>query len=696
MTAIQANLDTDTRNSLELLYHISREIANTIDLPTLIERILVLSIENIGAQNGSIIVLDEAGNLVISTLIINGKVVPSTIEEMKITLDQGFAGWVVNNQEAALIPDTSNDNRWLRRPDDAEGATGSKSVISVPFLARDEVVGVITLVHSQTDFFKEDHQSLIQAIADQSAIAVLNARFHTDTLRQARVMTALAESAIAITGSLNLEEVLQRILEQISQAFDTEAVSLALINKDENSLSYSASTLGKGRSPVGLCLDIGEGIAGWVVENNAGVIIPVANEDHRFSPRFDQETGFQTKAIACVPIFSEGEIIGVLEALNPEKGAFESDAIRVLQGISSLAGTAILHAQLFEALQEAHKRYYDLFEGSFCGVLLTDWSGRILEANQCSVRMSGFNKEELNGTAIDNLHVPDLEALGDNYQLTSGERKISYESTLHTKTDSSVPITANVQVVSVKGKEYLQWIFNDITERKELEQLQEDLLSMIYHDLRSPLANVLSSLDMIMTMVDFDDEIPSIQNLFTIAMRSTKRIQRLTASLLDINRLEAGQPIVSLSTARIEEVLGESLEELKPIFINKKIDQCLEIVDPLPQLTINEEMIQRVVINLLENAIKYTPSLGTIILGACINDGEIQVWVQDTGPGIPEEFLQSIFDKYTRMHRKGKRQGYGLGLAFCRLAVAGHGGKIWAENIPEGGSRFTFTLPILV
>jgi PAS domain S-box-containing protein len=601
----------------------------------------------------------------------------------------------MENREAALIPDASVDDRWLQRPDDTQSETGSKSVISVPFLARGQVVGVITLVHYQTDFFKENQRSLIQAIADQSAIAVLNARFHTDTLHQARVMTALAESAAAITGSLNLEDVLQRILEQISQAFNSNAVSLALIDKDKKSLSYCASTLGDEYNPVGMCLDFGEGVAGWVAENCEGVIIANPYDDSRFSPSFDQKTGYQTEAIACVPIFSEGEIIGTLETLNPETGSFERDALRVLQGISSIAGSAILHAQLFEALQEAHRRYYDLFEGSFGCILLTDQSGKIIEANQRTVQLSGISKDALYGTPIDKLHIVDLETLGENYQLIPKERMLSYESTLQTMDGASVPIITNVQQVSVEGKEYFQWFFSDITERKELEKLQEDLLSMIYHDLRSPLANVVSSLDMISTMVNFDDEYPNIQSLFTIAMRSTKRIQRLTASLLDINRLEAGQPVISKSLTKIESVFGDALEELQPIFENKKIKISLEIAEPLPKLLINEEMVQRVVINLLENAIKYTPKLGSIHLGAQIKDQNIQVWVQDTGPGITEEFLPRIFDKYTRLHRKGKRQGYGLGLAFCRLAVTSHGGSIWAENIPNVGSRFTFTLPMI-
>lgn len=692
----QGKNQTGTRASLELLYHISREIATTINLPTLIERILVLSVENIGAQNGSIFVVDEAGNPVISTLIIHGKLLPISTERIQATLDKGLAGWVMRNQEAVLIANTSKDSRWLHRPDDAKEASGAKSAISVPFLARDQVVGVITLVHTQPNFFQEDHRALIQAIADQSAVAVLNARFHADTLRKARVMTALAESATAITRSLHLQDVLQCILEQISLAFSTEAVSLGLINEDKRSLTIYASTSEVDYRPVGMKINYGEGIPGWVAAHGTAYTVPNTFEDEAFSPDFDQEAGFKAEVVACVPIFSEGEIIGVVEAVNPKMGRFEADALHVLQGISSLAGTAIRHAQLYEILQETHKRYYDLFEGSISSILLTDLAGKILEVNQQTATLSKYSKKELDGLQIACLHKPDWEALGEDFESLCDEKTISYESILITKTKTEIPVRVNVQPVLVRGTSYLQWDLHDISERKALELLREDLISMIYHDLRSPLGNVLASLDLITNLLNFEKESPEIRNLFDIAMRSTNRIQRLTASLLDINRLEAGQAVLDLAPARIEALLDSCLEELKPILVNKKIDIHVETDQTMPEVMINIEMMGRVVINLIENAIKYTPQAGEIRVGAQLDGGEIRIWVEDNGPGIPEEHLQRIFEKYTRLPAKEKRKGYGLGLAFCRLAVAGHGGKIWAETIDKGGARFTFTLPIQV
>ena len=147
------NHGLDNRTSLELLYHISREIANTLDFSILLERILSLSIQKIGAVNGSIIALNELGCPVASTLIINNVVVDYSTENLQTTLDNGLAGWVVRNRQAVLIPNTSEDARWLHRPDDDTDATGPKSAVSAPLMIQEQLSGVITLFTLNPIFF---------------------------------------------------------------------------------------------------------------------------------------------------------------------------------------------------------------------------------------------------------------------------------------------------------------------------------------------------------------------------------------------------------------------------------------------------------------------------------------------------------------------------------------------------------------
>lgn len=683
-----------TRSSLELLYNISRELATALDLRTVLQRVLFLSMHNIGAISGSLIALDDNGQPFESAILYGSQVFERTNQQLRATLDYGLAGWVTRQRQAVLMPDTSQDERWLRRPDDAPDRTGPKSALSVPLLVRDRLVGVMTLVHPEPGSFTLDHLALIQAIADQAGIAVLNARLYAESQRQARVMTAVAESAGVITASLHLDEVLQRILEQISQALNTEAVSLALIDQQEEVLEFRAATGGKGQSIVGLRLEMGKGISGWVAREGRGVVVPDVNEDPRFYAEIDKITGFETKAIACAPIRSRGQVLGVLEAVNPVDGFFDPDALLVLTGIGSLAGTAIRHAQLFEQLQAAHQRYRELFEDSIDPILITDWNGHIVEANRQAESMTDFRDDAMRRLRVSQLHQLDDEKLGATFENLASGDTLSYESTLQTRTGREVPIQVNVRQVDIDNVPHLQWILRDITERKNLETLRNDLISMIYHDLRSPLANIVSSLDVIISISSMEED-PTLKSLLEIALRSTERIQRLTNSLLDISRLEAGQPIVDLKPTDPKSMMQEVIEALAPIAKNKEQRLDLNLPAETPLVLADGDMIRRVLSNLVENAIKFAPAGGLVSAGAK-RDGEwVQMWVEDNGPGIPKSEHESIFDKYTRLHAKEGPKGIGLGLAYCRLAVEGHHGRIWVESNPGEGSRFAFTLPVI-
>jgi len=689
------NISERFQSSLELLYHISHEIASTLDLPTVLQRVLLLSMRNIRASSGSIFALDDGGNPVASAIIHETQIIERDTAELDAFLEKGLAGWVIRQRQAVLIADTSEDKRWLQRPiDSPTNVLRSKSVVSVPLIAREQISGVITLAHELPNYFNLDHLELIQAIADQASIAVLNARLYSESQRQARVMTALAESASAITASLDLDDVLQQILDQSNQALQVEAVSLAMINLQSKEIEYLASTSKKKHNVTGTRLKLGQGVAGWVAREGQGVIIQNTDEDPRFYGKIDQDTGFDTRAIACAPIRLQGEVIGILEAINPHKGYFDGDALLVLTGIGSLAGSAIRHAQQFTDLVSAHQRYRDLFEDNINSMLISDWKGLILEANRQAVYLSGYDPDTLNHLTIDQLHELDRQQLGERFKLLKSGATITYESVIQTQSGVEIPVEVRVHSIQIDESSCIQWVFRNIQERKELEQMRDDLLSSIYHDLRSPLSNVVSSMDVLATMLSLDEGNPAIQSLFNIAVRSTERIQRLTNSLLDINRLEAGQPIVNLQPVQPESLVQDALDAVSPIAKNKNQQIEADVADELPLVTIDADMIRRVLINLTENAVKFTPPQGEIRIGASIEEAYVRMWVEDSGPGIPTEKRQSIFDKYTRLHGRGGPAGFGLGLAYCRLAVEGHGGKIWIEDASTSGACFVFTLPI--
>jgi signal transduction histidine kinase len=257
-----------------------------------------------------------------------------------------------------------------------------------------------------------------------------------------------------------------------------------------------------------------------------------------------------------------------------------------------------------------------------------------------------------------------------------------------------LPVEVHVSQIRINKEICLQWIFKDIEEEKKIIQLRNDLSAMLYHDLRSPLANIVSSLDILSNLLPFSES-ESLKSVFEVAKRSTERMQRMIDGLLDINRLESGQQITQKQSVIFTQIIEEAIDVVQTVAGNKEIEIVKEMDGAFPNVLIDSDMIRRVIINLLENSIKFSPNKTTIRVGLKKEKGFLQFSVEDQGAGIPDGLKEEIFGKYVRVKQNYSNKGFGLGLAFCKLAVEAHGGTIWVENIPQGGSRFVFTLPLI-
>lgn len=228
---------------------------------------------------------------------------------------------------------------------------------------------------------------------------------------------------------------------------------------------------------------------------------------------------------------------------------------------------------------------------------------------------------------------------------------------------------------------------------RQIEQLRRDLTAMTYHDLRGPIQNVYTSLTALERMSARNGDAMGSE-MVRLAMRSSRHMARMVKSLLDIERLEEGRAVVNKRETTLANVVEEVVDLCRQLA--EEAEQTLDgsYPDDLPTLLIDPDMITRVLINLVENAIKHTPSGGSIHVGARMTREGVCLTVRDSGPGIPRKFREEIFDKYFRIKHQDAPSGVGLGLAFCRLAVEAHGGRIWVESEPGSGATFAFTLPV--
>ncbi|MGD8622349.1 MAG: GAF domain-containing protein, partial [Anaerolineales bacterium] len=513
-----------TKASLDLLYSISRELTAQLNLRELLQRILQLTLEAVDAPAGSILVIDERGEVTEGTVAYGGRVHDHTADQLRDTYEQGLAGWVVENREAVLIDDTLNDPRWLQKPEQQEEEE-TRSAISVPLVARDRVVGVMTLGRRKPGHFMQEDLALASSIADQAGVAVNNAHLYAVSQRQLQAMKALSETARAITSSLEVGEVLQRITEQTMKSLDVEAASLALIEEETDELVFRVASGRSADQVVGTRIMRDQGISGWVVQNEQPLFVKDVQSDPRFYPDIDERLGFETRVMACVPVQVQNETIGVLEAINPSSGILLPEHVDLLTGIARLAGTAIFHAQLFEQTQSARQRYASLFEDSIDTILISDLDGTITDANRRAESFLGYTHDQLLGKVIFELHEPERSRLPDDLRELETVAAVSYDSQAIHRTGRKLPVEVHVKRIRIGSVSFLQWILRDISERLELAELRTDLTSMIFHDLRSPIGNIISSLEVLQATIMDDDE--TIQSVLSIAMRSSRRASRL-------------------------------------------------------------------------------------------------------------------------------------------------------------------------
>ena len=225
--------------------------------------------------------------------------------------------------------------------------------------------------------------------------------------------------------------------------------------------------------------------------------------------------------------------------------------------------------------------------------------------------------------------------------------------------------------------------------RAEAERLRNALLSSVSHDLRTPLATIMGSASSLLENGTHFQR-GTWQDLLQSILDEAERLNRLVGNLLDMTRLEAGTLAVKKEWLPLEEIVGTALARMEKRFGNRPI--TTHVPADLPLVHIDGLLIEQVLINLLDNGLKYTPRGSGIDISASVSDGAVLVEVADRGPGFSPGEEERIFDKFYRGQTADSR-GVGLGLAICRAIVEAHGGKIWAGNRPGGGAVFRFTLP---
>ena len=229
----------------------------------------------------------------------------------------------------------------------------------------------------------------------------------------------------------------------------------------------------------------------------------------------------------------------------------------------------------------------------------------------------------------------------------------------------------------------------------ELERLRQDTIDLIVHDLRHPISSIFGAIK-ILEMVLPEEVLRANQQLLNIANLNCDQLQIMVDSLLDVARMESGDEQLKLSSTNLQQVVMDTIKRVNIVADMENVTLQPIFPDDLPLINADEEKLGRVLVNLVNNAIKYSPSGSQVVITVKVQDDQVITKIIDNGPGIPPKDRKKIFDRFAQLSSGATRSsGFGLGLAFCQLAIEAHGGRIWVESGDEGvGSQFIFSLPL--
>lgn len=238
------------------------------------------------------------------------------------------------------------------------------------------------------------------------------------------------------------------------------------------------------------------------------------------------------------------------------------------------------------------------------------------------------------------------------------------------------------------------YVYRDITKETEVDRMKSEFIATVSHELRTPMTSIKGSLGLVLGGAS--GELPAdARDLLTIAQNNTDRLIRLINDILDISRIEAGKMEIRRVPLSVADAVKRAVQEMDGFARQRSIKVRTEIPEGLPRVMADPDRLEQVLVNLISNAVKFSPAGTEVLLRAEQDQTRVRIDVVDQGPGIPAEQATAIFEKFHRIDNAASRKtgGTGLGLAICRAIVEEHGGTIWVDSQPGEGATFSFVLP---
>ncbi|HEX6780156.1 MAG TPA: GAF domain-containing protein, partial [Ktedonobacterales bacterium] len=468
-------------------------------------------------------------------------------------------------------------------------------------------------------------------------------------------------------ASRELVDVLQKIVRNAGDLLDVDNCSVALLDAGESVLVTLAALQKEGQSPRHTRFQPNEGVAGWVAEHRKPLII----NDVSLDPRFKRLGRVPIGSMVCVPLFDKEEFIGTLTASSPQKAAFDERKLRMLSIFSEQAMLAFVNARQAEIarnqadqLRADQEQMRALWNASSDGIALLGLDTCFIEANPAFGQIFGIDPRHIAGMeCLEVFQCEDEsghEALDEREPLLAIQRALQEINLLpYREIDLSIKgvsrsIGLSVTPVLLANHPACMMMARDMTAIRDLMRMKANFLSMITHELRSPINAINGYLDLALTGIAGD--LNEQQREFVRRARGgSEHLYALVEDLLLVSRADSGQLRLNRSITGLQELIANSIEEMELTASDNGISIASIIASDFPRVYADGTRIQQVLRNLISNALHFTPSGGSVTISASVvedttPDGEAHqsfaIQVRDTGSGIAPEYQQRIFERF--------------------------------------------------
>jgi PAS domain S-box-containing protein len=521
-----------------------------------------------------------------------------------------------------------------------------------------------------------------------------------------------------LSQSRHINEYLEKLVEQVQSYAGCRYVGIRLLNDDGN-IPYIAYTgfsreFYEDESP--LCIKSDKCMCINVIKGDTNPGLPFYTDGGSFFSNgttklltsvpkeiIGENRGvcnqYGYESLALVPMRHKDRILGLIHLADESENRLPLKRVHFLEQVGGYIGEALHTFMTEEALEERERRYRDLYEEAPSAYFSVGVDGVIEKANRSAAELLGYSLDELVGRAVLDLYAdtPNGKAKAQEVlnRFLAGEEIRGEELEMCRADGSKVWISLSVRPIHNKEGRVVasRSAVVDVTERKKLDRLKDEFIGLVSHELRSPLTVIIGAVNTVLSEAAHLSQEETHQ-LLRDAASEAESLSHLLGNLLELSRAQAERLFLHAEPISVERVIQDAVDRIRRQSSVHRF--VVDLPSGLPPVHADQLRLERILYNLLENALKYSSRGGEIRVSAKLEKEHLVIGVSDQGVGISLHDQSRLFEPFQRLEKSAVDgvKGAGLGLLVCRRLVEAHGGRIWVESEPDRGSTFFFTLPL--